>query len=322
MANSIKKIIFSGAVKGIHNEMNLNPFTLKFPDETESEYKKYHFLYSVDFVRVALLFSMVFYLLFNILDYVVFTENQLLFLLVRIGICIPAAIIILGISKDSFLKRNWQAVLSIMVIIAAAGIILMIILSNKIFQHGYYAGLILVLIFNYFFCRLSFIWASATGWILFSIYLIAELLFFDISFEILFMYAFFLGSANFFGMAGSYFFEYQMRREFYTIQLLEKEKQSVEDLNKNLEIKVADRTAALEKINAELSEKNKSLIAAKKELSEHKTGLEKIVEKRTNELQEKISELENYNQLFVGREFRIKELKDKIHELEMQLNNK
>jgi PAS domain S-box-containing protein len=55
---------------------------------------------------------------------------------------------------------------------------------------------------------------------------------------------------------------------------------------------------------------------AKQEIEAHRTHLEKKVEERTVELREKVAELEQMNDLFVGREFRIKELRDRIHALE------
>jgi len=62
---------------------------------------------------------------------------------------------------------------------------------------------------------------------------------------------------------------------------------------------------------------------AEKELKKHREHLEELVQERTIELNKlnedlihKNKELEEYNNLFVGREFRIKELKNKIEELE------
>lgn len=59
----------------------------------------------------------------------------------------------------------------------------------------------------------------------------------------------------------------------------------------------------------------------------HIDNLEKLVEERTYELLQKneemeqnLKKLERMNELFVGREFRIRELKDKIIELEGRLN--
>ncbi len=59
-----------------------------------------------------------------------------------------------------------------------------------------------------------------------------------------------------------------------------------------------------------------SRIKTRDELQKYKDHLEEIVRDRTQELQQKNKELERFNQLFVGREFRIKELKSKIEELE------
>jgi PAS domain S-box-containing protein len=63
------------------------------------------------------------------------------------------------------------------------------------------------------------------------------------------------------------------------------------------------------------------------ELKKHHEYLEEIVNERTKELVDKNEELEvknkeleKYQELFIGREFRIKELKDKIKELEENLN--
>ncbi len=54
---------------------------------------------------------------------------------------------------------------------------------------------------------------------------------------------------------------------------------------------------------------------AEEELRKHRDHLEELVKERTNELNDNIKELERLNKLFVGREFRIKELRDEINEL-------
>lgn len=55
---------------------------------------------------------------------------------------------------------------------------------------------------------------------------------------------------------------------------------------------------------------------AEEELEKHREHLEELVKERTAEVEEKNAELERMNKLFVGREFRIKELRDRIEELE------
>lgn len=68
-------------------------------------------------------------------------------------------------------------------------------------------------------------------------------------------------------------------------------------------------------IARDISERKK----AEKELSKHREHLEELVKERTVELEEKNEELEKFNKLFAGREFRIKELKLKIEELEKKI---
>jgi len=61
---------------------------------------------------------------------------------------------------------------------------------------------------------------------------------------------------------------------------------------------------------------------AEEELEKHRNQLEELVKERTKELEEANKELKRFNKLFVGREFRIKELKDKIKELEKETGRK
>ncbi|MDA3937984.1 MAG: transporter substrate-binding domain-containing protein [Spirochaetia bacterium] len=59
-----------------------------------------------------------------------------------------------------------------------------------------------------------------------------------------------------------------------------------------------------------------NLKKAEKELQKHKEHLEELVKERTIELEGKNEELEQFNSLFVDREFRIKELRERVKELE------
>lgn len=126
----------------------------------------------------------------------------------------------------------------------------------------------------------------------------------------------------------------------------EKQKQILQNLIKNRyvqnfesEIIVQDHLVKSVLINAAMLSLGKGNLAifsilditpqknAEKALTKHQQELEEIINKRTGELKEKnrmleknIEELEKFNNLFVEREFRIKELKDQIKDLENQLN--
>jgi len=56
------------------------------------------------------------------------------------------------------------------------------------------------------------------------------------------------------------------------------------------------------------------------ELQKYREHLEELIKERTAELEEKNEKLEYFNKLFVGREFRIKELRDRVKELEEKIS--
>ncbi|MCF8369498.1 MAG: PAS domain S-box protein [Bacteroidales bacterium] len=56
-----------------------------------------------------------------------------------------------------------------------------------------------------------------------------------------------------------------------------------------------------------------------KELQLYKEQLEDLVQERTSKLEEKNTQLEQFNKIFVGREFRIKELRDEVKSLKDEL---
>ena len=60
---------------------------------------------------------------------------------------------------------------------------------------------------------------------------------------------------------------------------------------------------------------------AEKELEKHRVHLEEMVNERTAELKAKVAEIERMNKLFVDRELRMIELKDKIKALESETGN-
>jgi|GEM_PF-2940197 len=99
---------------------------------------------------------------------------------------------------------------------------------------------------------------------------------------------------------------------------LAEERENLGQLNAELDRKVEERTgellAANEKLRQEVAERQEAERAAQQLNME----LEQRVRGRTAELEKNNQELERLNKLFVDREFRIKELRDQVVELQGQ----
>jgi len=99
------------------------------------------------------------------------------------------------------------------------------------------------------------------------------------------------------------------------LQLEDKELSSVFELHIHPVFNPAGEVTAVAVFAHDITESKKT----REELEKYRDHLEEMVKERTNELEEKNAELERFNELFIGREFRIKELRDKIMELEKKL---
>jgi len=79
---------------------------------------------------------------------------------------------------------------------------------------------------------------------------------------------------------------------------------------------VRERTAELLAVNEQLKNEIEERKRAEEALQKANDELQAKVRERTKELEEKVTELERMNGLFVGREIRMNELKNRIKELE------
>ena len=101
------------------------------------------------------------------------------------------------------------------------------------------------------------------------------------------------------------------------------------NLTETIEFRFSDVNGNYLPMHSTINLAGKNLLAVTRDISElkqiqvelkkYKDNLEELVKTRTRELEEKNEALKNYNKLFVGREFRIAELKEKMAELERKL---
>jgi signal transduction histidine kinase len=115
----------------------------------------------------------------------------------------------------------------------------------------YYPGIILIFIFGYAFIYLRFLWASLSGWITVILYEVVSFLIATPTLELI-SSSFFLISANIAGMLVCYAIEYSSRRNFFLLHLLDLEQRKIQNVNEQLEQRVAERTESLERTARQL----------------------------------------------------------------------
>lgn len=247
----------------------LNRITLSFKDaNTEKDFLEEYQKGMLLNMKLAILFSILIYGLFAILDSILAPELLAVFLRVRFIYVLPLSWLVLIFFQFNMFIRYAQWLCSLLMITGGMGIIAMVALGGEELLQYYYTGLILVLIFNYDFLKLRFVYASFSGWIVVLAYGLV-CFFSDISTKTLVMSGFFLVSANLFGMLSAYYFEFVVRRNYYTNTLLQIEQNKVNLANKSLEKKVEERSQSLIELNEHLKlaeEKYRTMIQQSNDL--------------------------------------------------------
>jgi len=232
--------------------MNLNKLTLTFSGRNEIRFMARYYYDSLLQFRVSFLLVTALYALFGYLDIVMVSdEHRYLFHLIRFAVVVPILSLVLLVSFTKYFKRSWQFLLFFSFLIAGLGISIMVIIIPE--NYAYYAGMMLIFYAGYFFIKLRFFYATLAGWLTLLGYNIGAIFFSDAGGNTILNNNFFYISANLIGMFAAYYIEYYARRDFFLNQQLDKQKLRVEEVNKDLEIKVKQRTFELERRNVELT---------------------------------------------------------------------
>jgi signal transduction histidine kinase/ActR/RegA family two-component response regulator len=248
----------------------MNWLTLAFPHELEREFRESQLPSCLRQMRTATLLGMLLYGLFGFLDAWVAPAAKTAFWFIRFAVVLPFNLSMMALTFTPLGRRHPQLLTAAAVLVPGLGIVAMIGLAPGDAGQIYYAGLILVAIFGYTFTRLRFINASIVGWGLVLAYEAAMQLFVAPPFYVLLSNNFFFLGANLILMFGCYSIEFYRRRSFLQTRALENEKEKVEAVNRELEARVAERTAELTAINADLVRE----IAERKQAEAERRALE------------------------------------------------
>ncbi len=257
------------------NNFHINWLTLSFPKDLEAAFQDSYFQNSLRQVRIALLMGLLLYCFFGILDAWLVPEAKHRLWLIRYAIFAPYVIAVYLFSFTRHFKKYMQISVAFGVSIAGLGIIVMILIAPYPASYSYYAGLLLVFIYGYTLVKLRFVWATFAGWLIVLSYEIAAIWLSPTPIPILVNNNFFFLSANILSMLACYSIEFYLRRDFMQARMLESEKKKVSEINHDLEDRVLERTAQLEKINNELKQEISERKRAEKEQRYLETQLRK-----------------------------------------------
>jgi two-component system cell cycle sensor histidine kinase/response regulator CckA len=243
--------------------VSLNPLTLTFAgrhEYLEAPFREAYFSNSLDHLRRCKLYAILFFSIFGILDAYVFPQYKYELWFIRYLLVCPVFLAGLIFSYSKAYRYVWQPINALYIMVTGFAYVAMVLITPPPESYFYGVGTIFCVFFGYTFINARFITASIAGLLVIGGYQATMLFLMKASKMILLISgAHFLG-INLLGMLICYSIETQQRRSFYLNQLLEREKEKTEDVNRNLEKRVEERTAALQRINRDL---NKEVVERK-----------------------------------------------------------
>lgn len=210
------------------NRPPVHSLTLSFrEDDLDRLFENHITRTSLSYVRLSLTLAIALYIMFSWLDRLVTPEVIGELMAVRVISCI----IFIGVVYLTYTEwgfKNFQFLMSMVVILAGMGIIGMILISESIGGYHYYAGLILAIMYAHGLLRLRFIYATLTTWFIILAYISATIWIEVTPYRIYVNNMFFLVSANIMGMFASYWLEYYMKAVFWNGRSLHEKKEELE----------------------------------------------------------------------------------------------
>ncbi|MFC1887784.1 histidine kinase dimerization/phosphoacceptor domain -containing protein [Candidatus Cloacimonadota bacterium] len=232
----------------------LNFLSLQFKDrDLEHSFRNFCKEGTSNYIRYVILIVIFFYGFFAVLDAFLVPQFKIYLWFIRFILVLPMALVMLIASGYDSFKKNMYALLSIFSIISGLGIIAMIAIAPPPVSTYYYAALMIILIFNYNFLKLPFIWATIVGMILSGLYVLTILVIQPIPVTDFINNSFFLITTNFICMFSNYFINYNNRKNFYLQHMLNDNNQKLISVNKDLESELKKRTQEIQSTYDKLS---------------------------------------------------------------------
>ncbi len=242
-------------------ELRLNPITLSFSNDLknlETPFLEDYFDKYLGLFRACHFFSIFFYGIFSVFNYLVFstqTPKHILWF-VTVTIIVPMFLAGFLLTFHGRYKKWWPVLNNFYVVTTGSGFLAVMLFTPPPLNASYYVGVIICLVFGYTFIRSRFMPATIAGWILFVLYVVVSIAI-DTPHDVLMINLPFMLVVNVLGMLICYSLEISDRKAFFLRHLLGQEQEKVRCANEILEAQVKERTQKLSLSNQRLSEEIK-----------------------------------------------------------------
>jgi|LGOV01.1.fsa_nt_gb HD-GYP domain-containing protein (c-di-GMP phosphodiesterase class II) len=185
--------------------------------EKDEKYEKYLFKEDIKAIRIALIIGALIYSLFLVVDKFLDVANINIFIIIRLYLILPLALIGFGLSYHKSFYKIHQYMLTLLYVVAGIGIIIMLILDPSIFS--YYGGLFLVFVYGYFLLRIKWEFVTIGSIAIMIVYFILAITHINSNLDNFLIYSIFYIGFNLIAILGSYTSSYY-RKEHYRHELM------------------------------------------------------------------------------------------------------
>ncbi len=236
--------------------VSLHPLTLSFTGSQRSlepVFKNAYFSNSIDHVRRCKLYAILFFSIFGILDAYVFPDHKHQLWFIRYALVCPVFLLGLIFSYTDAYRRLWQPINAFYIMVTGFAYVAMVVITPAPESLFYGVGTIFCVFFGYTFIHARFITAAIAGLFVLAGYQGAMMWLMEANGVIQLIFGAHFMGITLLGMLICYSIETHHRKSFFLNSLLEKEKDKTDSINRNLEKRVEERTAALQRINRDLN---------------------------------------------------------------------
>jgi hypothetical protein len=238
MGNTISLTEFNG--ESVPQKPPVRRFTLSYFEADENRlFDRFHTERSVSFVRITLFLAITLYITFSWLDPLITNGVTAELMAIRLASCLLFGAAI-ALTFTDWGLRNFQFLMSNLVLFGGMSLVGMILIAESAGGYGYYAGILLAIMYAHSLMRIRFIYATFTTWFVILLYAAAAVFFGSTPHEIFISNLFFLIAANIMGMFASYWLEYYMKAVYWKEKLLQEKTEELQNEHQRKTDELAD----------------------------------------------------------------------------------